>query len=178
MAIRFSPFDHLADCRVHVYALDWRSLLDEIADPSDNRAAITGRGRGGDYSPPPAQIPACGFPAPGSCRRSNVTGVRRLATHAVPIRRQATPVTCLIRQWVRSMHCHLPSLQPGPFPPPPSAAVHHGFVRAFHRYYEPVRLLACSTAASAPRLPAAARDRRSDCGPDEVSQVPTRSFRA
>ena len=41
-----------------------------------------------------------------------------------------------------------------------------------------VRLLACSTAASAPRLPAAARDRHSDCGPDEVSQVPTRSFRA
>src|SRR5208283_1640678 len=58
-------------------------------------------------------------PAPGSCLRSNVTGVRGLATHAVPIRRQATPVTCLIRHGVRSMHCHLPSLQPGPFPPPP-----------------------------------------------------------
>ena len=24
----------------------------------------------------PAQIPACGFPAPGSCRRSNATGIR------------------------------------------------------------------------------------------------------
>jgi hypothetical protein len=33
-----------------------------------------GRGRDGDCSPPPAQIPACGFPAPGSCRRSDVTG--------------------------------------------------------------------------------------------------------
>ncbi len=27
----------------------------------------SGRGRDGDCSPPPAQIPACGFPAPGSC---------------------------------------------------------------------------------------------------------------
>jgi len=27
---------------------------------------------------PPAQIPACGFPAPGSCRRSNATEVRGL----------------------------------------------------------------------------------------------------
>jgi hypothetical protein len=27
-------------------------------------------GRGADYSAPPPQIPACGFPAPGSCRRS------------------------------------------------------------------------------------------------------------
>ena len=31
-----------------------------------------GRGRDRDYSLPPAQIPACGFPAPGSCRRSGV----------------------------------------------------------------------------------------------------------
>jgi hypothetical protein len=29
----------------------------------------------------------------------------------------------------------------GPLPSTPSAAVHHGFVRALHRYYEPVRLL-------------------------------------
>ena len=28
-------------------------------------------GRGADYSTPPPQIPACNFPAPGSCRRSN-----------------------------------------------------------------------------------------------------------
>src|SRR5208337_174979 len=83
------------------------------------RRGITGRGRDGDYSPPPAQIPACGFPAPGSCRRSNVTGIRGLAAHAVPVRRQATLVTCLVRHGVRGMPCHLPSLQPGPFPPPP-----------------------------------------------------------
>src|SRR5271166_304227 len=88
-------------------------------DYAITRLRIMGRGRDGDYSPPPAQIPACGFPAPGSCRRSNVTGVRGLAARAVPVRRQATPVTCLVQHRVRGMLCHLPSLQPGPFPPPP-----------------------------------------------------------
>jgi hypothetical protein len=33
-------------------------------------------GRGPGYPGPPAQIPACGFPAPGSCRRSNAIEVR------------------------------------------------------------------------------------------------------
>ncbi len=46
----------------------------------------------------------------------------------------------------------------------------------FHRYYAAVRPLTCSPTASSPRLPVAARDRCSDCGPDEVSQVPTRSL--
>ena len=41
-------------------------------------SSISGRGRSGSYLPPPAQIPACGFPAPGSCRRSDATGVRGL----------------------------------------------------------------------------------------------------
>jgi hypothetical protein len=36
------------------------------------------RGRDGSYLPPPAQIPACGFSAPGSCRRSDATGIRGL----------------------------------------------------------------------------------------------------
>jgi hypothetical protein len=62
-----------------------------------------------------------------------------------------------------------------PRPPPPLIAALFGRFASTTRL---VRLLACSTAASAPRLPAAARDRHSDCGPDEVSQVPTRSFRA
>jgi len=35
-------------------------------------------GRGAGYPAPPPQIPACGLPAPGSCRRSNVTDVRGL----------------------------------------------------------------------------------------------------
>src|SRR5271165_3707301 len=37
-----------------------------------------GRGREPGCPGPPAQIPACGFPAPGSCRRSNAIGVRGL----------------------------------------------------------------------------------------------------
>jgi hypothetical protein len=36
------------------------------------------RGRSRSYLLPPAQIPACGFSAPGSCRRSDATGVRGL----------------------------------------------------------------------------------------------------
>ena len=75
------------------------------------------RGRDGDYSPPPAQIPACGFPAPGSCRRSNVIGVQGLASPIVPIRRRATLMTCFVRHGVRSTRCRPPSLRPGSFPP-------------------------------------------------------------
>ena len=37
---------------------------------------FVGRGREPGYPGPPAQIPACGFPAPGSYRRSNaIAGV-------------------------------------------------------------------------------------------------------
>ncbi len=43
------------------------------------------RGRDRDFSLPPAQIPACGFPAPGSCRRSGAIGrARRLLRSADP----------------------------------------------------------------------------------------------
>ena len=35
-------------------------------------------GRGAGYPTPPPQIPACGLPAPGSCRRSNAARVRGL----------------------------------------------------------------------------------------------------
>ena len=45
-------------------------------------------------------------------------------------------------------------------------------------HYAAVQLLVYSSTASSPRLPVAARDRLSDCGPSEVSQVPTRSFPA
>jgi hypothetical protein len=41
-------------------------------------SSTAGRGRSGSYLPPPAQIPACGFSAPGSCRRSNATDIRGL----------------------------------------------------------------------------------------------------
>ena len=35
-----------------------------------------GHGRNEDHSSPPVQIRACGFPAPGSCLRSNVISIR------------------------------------------------------------------------------------------------------
>ena len=37
-----------------------------------------GSGRGASYPAPPPQIPACGFPAPGSCRESSAIDVRGL----------------------------------------------------------------------------------------------------
>ncbi len=96
---------------------------------------FTGRGRDGDYSPPPAQIPACGFPAPGSCRRSGVIG-QDADMSAAPIRRQAARVRCQVRSCARSIRHRLPSLRPSPLPSAPSAAAPRGFVRALHRYYE------------------------------------------
>ena len=46
------------------------------ADRQGCRRRLSGRGAG--YPAPPPQIPACGLPAPGSCRRSNVIDVRGL----------------------------------------------------------------------------------------------------
>jgi hypothetical protein len=42
------------------------------------------RGREPGYPGPPAQIPACGFPAPGSCRRSNAIEVRGFGGPCTP----------------------------------------------------------------------------------------------
>ena len=78
-----------------------------------------GSGRGAGYPAPPPQIPACGFPAPGSCRGSNATGVRGLNGPCTPARRLAASVTCLVRLRVRSMRCSLPSPRPAAFPPHP-----------------------------------------------------------
>ena len=93
------------------------------------------RGRDRDCSLPPAQIPACGFPAPGSCRRSGVIG-QDADMSAAPIRRQAARIRCQVRSCARSIPHRLPSLRPSPLPSTPSAAAPRGFVRALHRYYE------------------------------------------
>ena len=134
------------------------------------------RGRDGDYSPPPAQIPACGFPAPGSCRRSNVIGVQDCGVpySSDPQARDADGVLCPARC---PEHALPPAFHPtGLLPSPLSASALRGLVRALRRYYGPVRLLTCSPTASSPRLPVAAQDRLGDCGPNEVSQVPTNSL--
>jgi len=49
-----------------------------LTGPTWDASSAAGRGRSGSYLPPPAQIPACGFSAPGSCRRSDATGIRGL----------------------------------------------------------------------------------------------------
>src|SRR5271166_5225616 len=58
-------------------------------DPAD---PLSGRGAG--RPAPPPQIPACGFPAPGSCRRSNVPIPLGLAAHTRRTRRLTASVTC------------------------------------------------------------------------------------
>jgi len=75
------------------------------------------RGRDRSCLLPPAQIPACGFPAPGSCRRSDAIRVQGHFGLARPIRRLAASVTCRVRLWVRGMRRHVPSLRPAAFPP-------------------------------------------------------------
>jgi hypothetical protein len=58
-------------------------------------------GRDGNYFPPPAQIPACGFPAPGSSRKCNAIDTRDEAR--VPIRGRGPCFSDGVRHWVRSL---------------------------------------------------------------------------
>jgi hypothetical protein len=105
------------------------------------RPGVTGRGRDGDCSPPPAQIPACGFPAPGSYRRSDGIGQKAFSAGPYSIRARAAPLSMRVPVLCPE-HAAPPSLPPAaPLPSTPSAAAHHGLVRALHRYYERVRLL-------------------------------------
>ena len=53
-------------------------ILSAIAEKLKRRSKGDLSGRGAGCPAPPPQIPACGFPAPGSCRRSNVIDVRGL----------------------------------------------------------------------------------------------------
>jgi hypothetical protein len=55
-----------------------RGIVGEITKRARTIQPPACRGREPGYPGPPAQIPACGFPAPGSCRRSNAIGVRGL----------------------------------------------------------------------------------------------------
>jgi hypothetical protein len=78
-------------CR-HVHRLSIRWIRSKIAvvraggSPNalarPSRATCSGRGPG--RPGPPAQIPACGFPAPGSCRRSNAIEVRGFGGPCTP----------------------------------------------------------------------------------------------
>jgi hypothetical protein len=66
------------------------------------RAERSCRGRDAHYCAAPAQIPACGIPAPGSCLRSAVVPIGVWATHAIAQPDQATggtrnPALCPVR---------------------------------------------------------------------------------
>src|SRR4051794_3685181 len=57
------------------FALDMEDLPNPL-NPQSLPFEIACSGRGPGCPGPTAQIPACGFPAPGSCRRSNAIEVR------------------------------------------------------------------------------------------------------
>jgi hypothetical protein len=116
-------------------------------------------GRGADYSTPPPQIPACNFPAPGSCRRSNaIVGLDATDPQARCFRVMLSPA--LSPEHV--LQLTFPST--GRLPSVISAADFSRLCSMLHRYYAAVRLLVCSSTASSPRLPAAARDRQATAG--------------
>jgi hypothetical protein len=131
---------------------------------------VSGRGAGWPATPP--QIPACSCPAPGSCRRSNAI----VALDAFDP--QARRFGDMLKPAQSLEHASLLAFpSTGRLPSTISAAGFSRLCSMLQRYYSAVRLLACSATATSPRLPVAARV-ASDNGPDEVSQVPTRSVRA
>ena len=116
-------------------------------------------GRGADYSTPPPQIPACNFPAPGSCRRSNaIVGLDATDPQACCFSVMLSPA--LSPEHV--LQLAFPST--GRLPSVISAADFSRLCSMLHRYYAAVRLLVCSSTASSPRLPVAARDRQATAG--------------
>ena len=121
-------------------------------------------------------------PAPGSCRRSNViasgafSSARNLDPCAPRFGGMPIPVLCPGLAW-RS------TLPPAaPLPSTPSATAHTLSPRAITVLFGCfIGTTSASNSSPVPRqitlwLAVAVRDRLSDCGPDEVSQVPTRSL--
>src|SRR2546429_9954683 len=80
-------------------------------------------------------------PAPGSYRRSDGIGQKAFSAGPYSIRARAAPLSMRVPVLCPE-HAAPPSLPPAaPLPSTPSAAAHHGLVRALHRYYERIRLL-------------------------------------
>jgi hypothetical protein len=157
----------------------WPARSPADASPTSSRMPAHGSGsmwlsgRGAGYPTPPPQIPACSFPAPGSRRRSNaIVGLDTTDPQALCFSDMLSPA-------LSPEHASLLAFpSTGRLPSAISAADFSRLCSMLQQYYAAVRLLVCPSTASPPRLPVAARDRSSDCGPNEVSQVPTRSFRA
>ena len=134
--------------------------------------AAYGRGRDEDCSSPPAQIRACGFPASGSCLRSNVIGLRGIGYpySSDPWARcfSDMPVPALCPGHASQLTLPLT----GRLPSTVSAADVTRHCSRLHRYYAAVRLLIRVHAHRS----AVAFMGRSGVLPDtdEISQVPTK----
>jgi len=90
------------------------------------RSSSAGRGRDAGCPGHPAQLPGCGFPAPGSCRKLGSSTFRALAAHSVSIRGAAPPVTYWSAAASGVCFGVTGSSWPGPLiphPPPPVTAV-------------------------------------------------------
>src|SRR5262245_16780963 len=139
--------------------------------PSHDRG---GRGRDGCCQPPPAQIPACGFPAPGSCLRSNVIGIRGMGypCSSDPWARCFSDMP--FRRCVRDMRCNSPSPRPAAVPPPSPPPRPFGFVRGFIGTMQPSDF----SSAYMPIVRLLPSWAGPDCWPDtdEISQVPTKGL--
>jgi hypothetical protein len=94
-----------------------------------------GRGRDASYLTPPAQIPACGTTAPGSCLRSDVRAPEGACRTRSGTCDRGAPALCP----VPGMRRHVPL---GPLPSLHLLRRFLGatFVRRLPRYYEAVRL--------------------------------------
>ena len=115
---------------------------DRLLSPNTcSGCAADGRGRDEDCSSPPAQIRTCGFPASGSCLRSNVIGLRGIGYpySSDPWARcfSDMPVPALSPEHASQLT--LPST--GRRPSTVSAADVTRHCSRLHRYYAAVRLL-------------------------------------
>jgi hypothetical protein len=135
-----------------------------------------GCGRDVGYPTPPARIRTSVLTASGSCRESSAPAFGAWAAHAVPVPVMTAHQRRMIRCRARDVVCchQLPAT--GALPSTTSPAGWGRRCSALHRYYEAVRLLASSAAATPLGFLPWPGTANGDCGRDEVSQLPTRSF--
>ncbi len=136
------------------------------------RGGRNGRGREAGYPAPPAQIPACATNAPGSCRRSDVIGLRGQVARTFPIRGHAAAMTCQFRLCVRDMRSERTLPSTDRLPSTVSATNATRLCSRLPRYYAVVRLLMPSGRASLNRASPTGPEPLRGCGRHEASQVP------
>ena len=154
------------------HSISRRSDQQRTYSRRETSVSVVCRGRDEDCSPPPAQIRTCGFPASGSCLRSNVIGLRGIGypCSSDPWARRVSDTPDPAQCPGRALQLALPST--GHRPSTVSAADVIRLCSRLHRYHAAVRLLVRVHAHRS----AVTFMGRSGCGPDtsEVSQVPTK----